>query len=437
MIATKTALKESGDYDPTGGRIGAWQDEGTTEALKTVQRRNRIWPDGRMKKNSPTHRVINAERKERAEGRKPSGLGLGGSVGEAGSNRDGDVRKVRGALGQLGYLDKKEAAHPGGTFDYPAAAATRTFQTAYNLKPDGRADPGGPTDTMLSRVTGPLSNTANPEQPPAQAIKARAQKTGQASNPVLEASKSRGVFRPEYTQYPSPFQKPEDKATAAEAILHGLAGASRWAGMTHAPDNLEHFLGGTGMDRELPRDEVRKRTPVEIGEPRNRQSMERAFTTFALTPPGSRGKTNVGYAEELLRMQDGDEIVLSGSNGHEARMSFGGRNSPVPIDKEEQWASGRTTVQAKTVDGFRAVRRGDRIFVFGTVEHRWDDDYDFKGKGVLTNLALTTRDGGRAREYRNLSHWRQGLFGELKIENGELIPVRFDWHDQLPETRLK
>lgn len=48
VIATKSALTEIGDYSPPGGRLTPWAEPETTEALKRLQRRNGLWPDGRI-----------------------------------------------------------------------------------------------------------------------------------------------------------------------------------------------------------------------------------------------------------------------------------------------------------------------------------------------------------------------------------------------------
>jgi hypothetical protein len=98
-------------------------------------------------------------------------------------------------------------------------------------------------------------------------------------------------------------------------------------------------------------------------------------------------------------------------------------------------------------------RRGDRIFVFGTVEHEWDDVYDFEERGLphllaervpytrpfvhLGNLARTAQDSGRARPYTTHARWTQGFLAELKLSNGAISPVRFEWRDLEPASGLR
>ncbi|MDF1720787.1 MAG: hypothetical protein P1U65_08935 [Minwuia sp.] len=53
VIATRKALQQSGDNAPPGGHLSGWRDQGTTDALKAVQRRNGIWPDRTMRPGGP------------------------------------------------------------------------------------------------------------------------------------------------------------------------------------------------------------------------------------------------------------------------------------------------------------------------------------------------------------------------------------------------
>lgn len=108
VIATKKALRQSGDYAPPGGHLTGWRDQETTNALKTVQRRNGIWPDGTMRPGGPTHRIINAEIQEREAKHRPKGLGLTATVGDRSANRPADIQRVQDALG---YRKKRYSLH--------------------------------------------------------------------------------------------------------------------------------------------------------------------------------------------------------------------------------------------------------------------------------------------------------------------------------------
>lgn len=437
VIATKTALKESGDYDPPGGRIGAWRDEGTTEALKTVQRRNRIWPDGRMKPGGPTHRVINAEKKERDEGRKPTGLCLSGSVGEGMTNRPADVQKFRKALGQTSHMNAVEATQPGDRFDYPMAAGLRTFQDAYNRKPDAVAHAGGETDTLLARVTGPISavleggmqrNGNSPSASMRHAMTDNGPIAAPSPRPTSSSEKSSEVLDPQ--------------GIHAEAQLRNYIKTARKAGLRHGPDYLQHFLDGTGMDRQLTREQARERKPAAQGENRNRGYFERSFTE-------ANGNT-ANYNRDLLNMKDGDEIKLPADKWEAA---FFESDHFRNMDPDEHLATGRSTVVSSALDGFRAVKRGDRIFIFGTVEHEWDDTYDFEDRewhhrltelhpltrpiNHLGNLARSAQDHGRAKPYVTYSRWVQGLTAELRVVDGKLEPLQFNWRDLDAEAELQ
>lgn len=172
------------------------------------------------------------------------------------------------------------------------------------------------------------------------------------------------MFRPEIAPFPSPLQRPEDQAEIAEAALYDLARASRFVGMSHAPDNLEHFLDGSGMDPELPYANVQARVSVKVGEQRNRDGIVSSLPRIgAVKKGGGTDETFPAHGDQLLRLADGETIMIEGSNEHDERMSFGGTNSPVSIDQEEQWASAKTTVHTTTSGGLTAVRRGDRSVV--------------------------------------------------------------------------
>ena len=92
-------------------------------------------------------------------------------------------------------------------------------------------------------------------------------------------------------------------------------------------------------------------------------------------------------------------------------------------------------VKLVTRQNFTATRRGDTIFVKGTVTHLWHEPYDFDrstdspDSGLLTGAAIVAKEGGRAREFAIRSGWVQNVEGTVTIKNGTLSNPQLRWSD--------
>ncbi|WP_417515522.1 peptidoglycan-binding domain-containing protein [Minwuia sp.] len=428
VMAVRNALHETGDLPKTGSASG-WRDHAMDEAMEKVQRRNGLWPDRRMRPGGPTHRVIDAERKEKREGKKPTGLGLQGSVGPGDHNSPTDVRKVQTGLDRLGYLEK----HAGlsGIYDQPTRSGLHRFQMEYNLRDDGVANPEGETDRMMARTSAPLA----------------APKIAKPRPALPGTSKSRSVAdRLENAWDDIADFSGDIIGNVAEGALSTLSKAARSMSMQHGPDAVDHFLGGTGMDRQIPAAHTMGRHPVETGVRVNQKRFEDAFTT-SRAAASHLGEANQkqDYLGHLEKMADGDIIMLPstgsdywenayGTNDH---FNQGRGDKPARFDPDEHFATGNSTFLSTASNGFTAVRRGDRIFVFGSVDHVWKDVNDYAGHDPLAMIAQGAQTYGDAKEYAHISNFGQRLEGELRIENGKIVPVHFRWSHLPAEASLR
>ncbi|WP_417519675.1 hypothetical protein [Minwuia sp.] len=236
IVQTKSLLAESGDYKPVGGRITPWRDPELNDAIKKVQVRNRIWPDGEMRPKKATHRIINAEKKERDQGFKTPPFNLTGSVGTGQSNRPEDVRRVRGALGRLGYLDQSEALQPKDSFDQKLDYGLRGVQRDYNRKVDGVAHQKGETASLLGRVTAPLSPAARALSGQ-QSTSALKQKDVHWMDATMESVKEIAGSVGKVAS--------DQVGRAAMKALRESARKAEEEGLVHGPRNLNHFLDAT------------------------------------------------------------------------------------------------------------------------------------------------------------------------------------------------
>ena len=448
VIATKSALQESGDYSPPGGHMSGWRDSETEQGLKTVQVRNNLWPDGRMRVDGPTHRIINAEKNERQTGSVPKSLGLIGSVGRHTSNNTVDVQKWRSNLGRLGHLDKAETDRPGDRFDNPLEWTTSRFQTDFNREPDGLVTPGGETETIMARVAAPLKVKVSSGGVPPGA----AQSFNQSGLPT----KGKGKANPKPTLNPlSKKPLPErlfDSVSGAVNELGELAGrgvgayydAGLWAytkagevaGLDDATEYLDHFRRGTGMDRQIDWASAKNRNPVREGIERTHGYFERSFKD----PQGNTAR----YHQMMTQMPDGTQLRLPPDRW---TAEFGWKDHAGNLDLNEQLATATSKVESVAPDGFHVIRKGDTFEVFGSVDHIWKDDFDFGeltwGKALdpteyFSNVARIARDYGSAKEYTtHMVGGRERFRGTYRLDNGQLQPVSEAWEEIGPETALR
>lgn len=92
-------------------------------------------------------------------------ISLTRSVGRAGRNHKGDVRKVESLLGRLGHLDLSKTDGPTGYFGVRLEDAVKSYQKDKGLKADGSINPGGETIAQLGNEGAVPKKPVPPKKP--------------------------------------------------------------------------------------------------------------------------------------------------------------------------------------------------------------------------------------------------------------------------------
>lgn len=149
------ALEEIGEFERPGFAGGGpltTLSEAMVDGLKRVQERTGIEIDGYAEPNGPTQAAINNIRLA-----KPRGAWLFADptvrvtrpVGDGFANDFADVKRVRRALGAVGYLPEHPSDEPSGFFDRDVEQALTKYQTDRKLRANARVHPDDETEAAL------------------------------------------------------------------------------------------------------------------------------------------------------------------------------------------------------------------------------------------------------------------------------------------------
>ena len=273
-----------------------------------------------------------------------------------------------------------------------------------------------------------------PPVPPRSGQRDRLVGAGSMALPSLQPGSARASLAP--TARPKP-RDPDSLADHAEDFLNVVADVGEGVGLTEAPKNLRRFLAQDEM-REgddivpMPRDEALRFDTIREAVAVNEERVRRSF--FDLE------QEEAIYANALLTLEDGETRNLV-VDEWDRDIGFGETVLNALADlvglslagTDFLFAFGR--VKLNTRQKFTATRRGDTIFLKGTVTHLWDERYDFDrstdspDSGLLTGAAIVAEKGGRAREFTILSTWVQYVEGTVTIKNGTLSNQQLRWSD--------
>ena len=180
-----------------------------------------------------------------------------------------------------------------------------------------------------------------------------------------------------------------------------LIADARRRGKNVAADNLEHWLNGSGDDRQLSESWLRGFSDVTDAETENRKRFEE--------------KTIAPYA---LQLQD----AYSG-----VKQDYWDNKLTASVFDELYYASGTSSLTSRGKFGF--ARHGDWVHVVGMVEHHWWDPYDWHanlsayipGHGSISDAdALELEAAGYGRPFGMYSFWHETLQGKYGIDTGRL-----------------
>ncbi|MBF0269174.1 MAG: hypothetical protein HQL44_11340, partial [Alphaproteobacteria bacterium] len=203
---------------------------------------------------------------------------------------------------------------------------------------------------------------------------------------------------------------------------------------------LDHYLNGNGEPITLDKDWVRQHPPVKEGEVKSQKHFEDWLT-------GVRGdKSGFGNVKDWL---------ASGKPTLEVKgMQWdGAANNPVWKMDDKSNTLGGLTVKGE--GDLKLERKGNDVFVTGTIDQHARDDYDFKKdgqnnewlpQGILGGNATMTRQqitememAGGAKAFEiNTDRWTKVLEGRLKLDSrGNIIGSQFVWKEVAPSDKMR
>lgn len=422
VLRTKRALHRLGYYVPFSGEIDHIADGAMLDGLKAFQKDNGLAASGAVRSADATERLLRAALFETDNGVPGNGapaFAVGASVGSGGANRPADVAAAKRALGLMDIIPAEAVglSMAPRTFD----GAIALFQRAFNLNQDGRIVPGGETESMLARVVRPdLARRPLFDSP--------AEHNPDTKNGIIRRAPDNS---PEHRKTAPTLAEtsPVDGNPANLGPVRGkseidrieekfwkIAHHGRKEGNILAADMLERFLFADGGKETVQPDRLRAFPAVRDAEEVNRKRFER-----------DRSDRDSLAFKKISRLKDGQSATV------EKRTGEGMKGDPYfdrqielgmsarflsPKDTDLAAASGSSTLTS--VGKFRATRKGNKIFVTGTVTHTWKDRYDWDDAGVGWTYipgfgVIRDREGrkleaaGRAKSFDMESKWRQGV----------------------------
>jgi hypothetical protein len=170
----------------------------------------------------------------------------------------------------------------------------------------------------------------------------------------------------------------------------------RESGRNTSANHLERFLDGDGSPLAIDREEARSFAPIRDAERKNEWRLERSFLLGG----------EHAHAEKLADLKDGETIEFR----DDFKVDYGpGSFASQALDpKTTDFATAFGRLGFKSDGNVTATRRGDTIEIDGTVNHRFDDRYDFNPGQPYAS---------------------EPTHGTIKLDNGRLYSPRFTWED--------
>jgi hypothetical protein len=203
-----------------------------------------------------------------------------------------------------------------------------------------------------------------------------------------------------------PQQKKKTKAEEARDKYVEMIQSARDDGYNVAADNLQRWLDGTGGTKKISSKWLRGFGAVRTAEEKNIKRFEKQLAKLA------RG-LNDG---QTITFSDYWDAALTGSGWTELF-----------------YASG--TSQITSTGNFTLTRKGDKIYISGSINHEWNDPYDWHA-GLSANIPgfgnikdedalLVQREYG-AKPFHMTSSWSNNVNTSSTIWFGSYISIDLD-----------
>jgi len=381
-------------------------------------------------------------------------LEIKAGIGAGRQNRRPDVAKLETFLDALGEHDAARTDGPTGYYGIGFEDNLKAYQARNGLTPDGIVNPTGET---LGRIKQDLADTLGAErlaggddlsggmEPGARLIPAQA--TG--PSPIERGSEPSDPERLARQQFLEASRESErrPKRQEKEEFLEASRGSERrlpgqvreldrkyrlmlWAAeqahiqfrpavnLEHAIPAMRRYLDGTGGTVRYDADWIRKQPIIKRGE-------DRVLSHFADWMRGKSLKSGglpPAIANKILKLKPGESV--SGGTDRSAVARF---VNPTKYDKTTDFYNTSKDSNIKGIGSFSFTRKGNKIFVTGTIEQNWRDKFDFEpGKvfeipiegspvKIVTDELIFLRGVGMARTFQQRSSWRRRAVGQIEI----------------------
>lgn len=371
-------------------------------------------------------------------------LDIRGGIGRGEVNDREDIARLETLLAHTGHRDLKSTSGPTGLFGSPQENAIRGFQKDQGLREDGILRPGGETLTTLAKTLAakrraaqtrraaapdPAADLGFPALGTATKPPQDAQPQAPTDPPVTVGGKEGGNHQQATRSRPGWKRRPDPIQVAKTHMVKNLK-AMRHLGYSRAEKHLKHYLEGSGKDIIYSREEMREVPQFREAEKINKSRFEKSFTGEQKQTPGEGKKK---YVEKIKNMKDGGKEKLEID---EWDSKYTDISQILLGDTEFALAFGDTHLNSK--GSFEAKRKGNLVYIYGTVTHRLDDPYDFEKHQPGGYDALVLEDSGLATRFKMKAEWKQNVAGTVSIEddkygNSRVTNPRFDWTDVDPE----
>lgn len=265
VIKLASALDEVEGRKPVHREIGSFDQSTVIERTRKFQRARGLQADGLVNPNGPTAQRIAAEQFRRRPALphrvvlgRGANLPLWASVGEGGVNLPDDTQAMTNALRLTGHWPVAGIPMTRARQDSGTVEAIRGFQRHHGLRPDGLAEPFGPTHDMLDDVLGPRLAKLVGEDPTRPATFEPAEPQIVARNVPFRSTTIRTRFQDE-----ADLDSEDDYRAAVDlgrSISEDVAAA--WQSVPLVGDVSTVDLAGMTGDDQFEDDGVSKNAPV-------------------------------------------------------------------------------------------------------------------------------------------------------------------------------
>jgi hypothetical protein len=188
--------------------------------------------------------------------------------------------------------------------------------------------------------------------------------------------------------------------------------------LEHAIPAMRRYLDGTGGTVHYDADWIRKQPIIKRAENR----VLSHFGDWMRGKPLRPSASPPDIASKILKLKPGESV-----GGDTDRSAIARFVSPTWRDKITDFYNTSKKSNIKGIGNFRFTRKGNTIYVTGTIDQNWRDKFDFEpGKvieipyegspvRVITDELIFLRGVGKARTFQQRSSWQRRVVGQIEI----------------------